>query len=557
MRSLRIVWDASPAWAVACGVCVVVSAVVPIAFLWTMGRVVDVTLDSVGSAGGFDAMTILPSLALFGLALFGSYTAGVVSDWCREELGERLRGHVSGLIHRQMARVSYQTMQSPQFQTKAFRAISGSTQRPVNIFLSTLSLVESLLVFCSMSIWLMRVRWWLPLVVMLAGFPVFAVRVWSTREYYRLYHDQSVDERKMYYYNTVLTQPRYAPEIRLFGLSGVFDRLFDEVRQRVSGTRLAHERISTVRQVLAMALSTLAIMAVFVIVIVLSVSGGLSVGSLAMYLMTIRRAETAATTVSRYSVSLHSQALYVRSLLEFLSLDEGNTNKETFPTGFQSIDVRNVSFSYPGSDRQALCGVSFSIRRGEVVGIRGGNGSGKSTLVKLLCGLLRPSDGSVTIGGVEVSQISPSEISNHVAVVFQDFRPYCTTARENIHFGDVKNETDDIRIRQAAAEADIDGLISSLPDGYDTELGDQFPGSEMFSRGEWQRLAQARVFYSHADIIIFDEAASALDQRARVTMQNNIARLRCEGKTVIVVSHLTDTLSVVDREIALERLTSV
>ncbi len=518
-----------------------------------MGRVVDVTLASVGSAGGFDAMDILPSLALFGLALFGSYSAGVVSDWCREELGERLRGHVSGLIHSQMARVSYQTMQSPQFQTQAFRAISGSTQRPVNIFLSTLSLVESLLVFCSMSIWLMRVRWWLPFVVMLAGLPVFAVRVWSTREYYRLYHDQSVDERKMYYYNTVLTQPRYAPEVRLFGLADVFDRLFVAVRRRVSGARLSHERRSTVRQVFAMALSTLAIMAVFVIVIVLSVGGGLSVGSLAMYLMTIRRAETAATTVSRYSVSLHSQALYVRSLLEFLGLDEERgAESVAFPADFRSIEVDNVSFAYPGSERQALRGVSFSIRRGEVVGIRGGNGSGKSTLVKLLCGLLRPSDGSVKIGGVEVSNIHRGEISNHVAVVFQDFRPYCTTARENIHFGDIKNEADDIRIRQAAAEADIDGLISSLPNGYDTEVGDQFPGSEMFSRGEWQRLAQARVFYSHADIIIFDEAASALDQRARVTMQNNIARLRREGKTVIVVSHLTDTLSVVDREIALD-----
>lgn len=552
IRSLRIVWKSSPTWAAASGVSVVLNALLPLVMLWAMGRMVDATLASVSAAAdGVDVMALMPSLAAFGVALFASYAMSALSDWCTSELGEKLKGRVADMIHSQMSKVDYQTMQSPQFQTEAFRAISGSTQMPVNIFFSTINLVESSLTFCAMSIWLTQVKWWLPLVVMAAGAPVVAVRMWDTRAAYGLYKRLSADERRMRYYNNVLTQPRYAPEVRLFGLTDLFRDLYADIHRRTAGERTGLKRRSMIRQVLASGLSTLAVMTVFVVVIVMAVGEGLSVGSLAMYLMAIRRAETAVGSMSRRSITLHSQGLYVRSLFEFLDLRASRSRKAPFPANFKRIEVRDVSFSYPGSGRRALRGMSFTIGRGEVVGIRGGNGTGKSTIVKMLCGLLRPDSGIVAIDGTAVSDISPEELSRNVCAVFQDFRVYCATAKENIHFGDIRTGAETGKIRAAASAADIDNLISSLPNGYDTELGNEFPGSEMFSRGEWQRLAQARIYFSRAEIVIFDEAASALDPRARLTMQKNIAKLRSEGRTVIIVSHLCETLDAADRIIDL------
>lgn len=516
-----------------------------------MGRMVDVTLASMGSAAEFSMTDVMPALLTFGAALFSTYALNVITDWCTTELGERLRGHVAEAVQEQMTRVSYQTMQSPQFQTKAFRAITGSTSRPVNIYFSALGVVEAFLTFAAMGGWLASVCWWLPLVVLLSGVPVLAVRLWDTSQAYKLYRELSDDERRTHYYNRVLTQPQYAPEVRLFGIADWFRRKYATIHGLTAAARIRHERRSAMRQIVASALSTLAVMVVFVAVIVMSANGGLSIGSLATCLLAIRRAESSVTSLSRRTMSVHSQGLYIRSLFEFLSLREDTGRKADFPADFKTIDVKDVSFSYPESTRQALSGLSLSIRRGEVVGIRGGNGSGKSTLVKLLCGLLKPETGSVSIGGVEVSDMRPEEVSRHVSAVFQDFMAYSATARENIVFGNVEDDESPERVRKAADAANINDIISGLHDGLDTELGNQFPGSEMLSRGEWQRLAQARVFYSKADIIILDEAASALDPGARETLSENVERLRRECKTLIIVSHLSETISLADRVIDL------
>lgn len=521
-----------------------------------MGRVVD---DVLGSGmwedgdvwGGLHG--IAPSLAIFGLALWGGYIVGVLSEWCGDELGERIRGRVSSMTHAQMSRVSFQTMQSPQFQTEAFRAISGSTQRPVNIFLNTLSLAEALITFCAMSIWLMRVCWWLPIIVVLAGLPVVAVNMWDLRKSYKLYMSQSEDERKAQYYNKVLTQPRYSPEVRLFGLWDFFCGLYDSLHHKIAGERLLLERRNVLHQIITITLQSVAVVAVFVIVIFMTIGGGLSVGSLAMYLMAIRRAESSATIVAKRTVALHRQGLYIRSLFDFLDIKESVRNELKFPTDFRSIEIKNASFTYPGSERKAISGVSISIKRGEVVGIAGGNGSGKSTIVKMLSGLLRPDEGSVEVDGVAIADMSRNEVTAHIATVFQDFCTYNVSAADNIHFGDMSHHLDRNRMRQAAKDTDIDQLLTSLPDEYDTPLGAYFSGSEMFSRGEWQRMAMARVIYSQADIMIFDEAASALDPRARATLRNNISQLREAGKTIIIVSHLEETLAMTDRVIELRK----
>lgn len=549
-QALRLVWGASPRGAVACAVCVAMRSALPLVLLWAMGRMVDATLAS------FEALRADPveglrriawPVAAFGAALLATHAARIVADLKTEELGERLRAHVASLTQSQMERIDYQTLQSPQFQTEAFRAISGSTERPARIFATFMGLAQSAIIFCALSCWMFAIGWWLPLLTLAAGAPVVLARVAASRKSFDLYRRQADDERKMAYYNGVLTQPQYAPEVRVFGLWGHFRSAFELVRQRLSSSRLRLARQSAKRQGLAALASTAIIVGVFVCVIARCASGGLSVGALAMFLMTIRRAESAVAEVAHRGVSLHSQGLYVSSLLAFLRQESGGERTGRFPTPFRLLEIRDVSFRYPGSSRQALSGVSFRVGRGEVVGVAGRNGSGKSTLVKLICGLLRPDSGSVRIDGTDVTDIAPAELTAHMTAVFQDFRLYCATARDNIHFGDMATAADEGRMRAAATRAGIDQLIGALPHGYATEIGNQFPGSEMFSRGEWQRLALARALYSQADIIILDEASSALDKEARAGLHSIIDGLRQAGKTVIVVSHSAETLSLADR----------
>ncbi len=548
----QLIWRTSPRLVIINVLLMVVSSVLPLAVLWSIGGLVDGTLDVFREGGeNFSLRPVVAWLIVFGATLFLSSVCGTLSGQYSTELGESLRRTVSQLVHNQVERLSYQTVQSPRFQNDSFRTVSGSTERPVRIFFSAQTLIQSTLTFLSLAIWLARVAWWLPFAVVAAGVPIMVARLWVSRQSYELYKRLSEDERRIRYYNRVLTDPTYLPESRMFGMETFFRTLFGRGLSSLSYARISLARRSTKYEILAALLSVVLSVAVFLIVIMMVAVGGLSVGSLAMYLMAVRRADVAVQGVARHGVGLHSQLLYIRSFFDFLTMKDYEAGEESFPKEFGEIAFSGVSFSYPGSERQAVSGLTFTVKRGEVVGLVGANGSGKSTVVKLLCGLLRPTSGTVKIGGVEVCNIYRDEFTRHVSVLFQDFRIYNVSARENIWFGYTPKPAVDERIREAAIRTDLDDLLSNLPQGYYTKLGNQFEGSEMFSRGEWQRMALARVLYSRAEIVILDEPASSLDSAARQVLKRAVEEMKREGKTVIIVSHIAETLAVVDRVVEL------
>lgn len=559
LRILRfawgLVWGASPRLTLACAALSVLGVAAQLGLLFATGRLIDSALDAFPLVGAepLEAFRRMGGwLAAFVAVMGSSLGISYLKDWADTALAEALRASVSEQVQTRVNSLSYQTMQSPRFRKLAFRAAQGR-ERPVALFSSSLSLFESLLSFVSLSVWLGGLAWWLPLLVVVAGLPLLAARVARSRRSYKLYDEVADDERFVNYYDRVLSMPQYGPEVRLFRLFGYFRQHFESQRASVSGRWIALCRRSAVVGLVASALSTLLSASLFVGIIFLAAAGGLTVGSLAMYLLTVRKAEAAAVAVGNVGVSIHSHSLFVLALYELLTSDFGEPDGKgsvgaLFPESFDAIEVRNVVFSYPSSGRKALDGVSLSVRRGEVVGIAGANGCGKSTLVKVMCGLLRPDEGSVTYGNVDAHTLAPDEIGKHVTALFQDFRVYCVSASDNISFGDISRlYADDEAVRSVAQKVGLASLLDRLADGYATRMGDEFEGSEMFSRGEWQLMAFARVLFSKAEVVFLDEPASSLDPRARQVMLRCVEEMRAAGRTVFIVSHLAETLSVADR----------
>ncbi|MBQ3634560.1 MAG: ABC transporter ATP-binding protein [Bacteroidales bacterium] len=549
-RALKIVWDCSKPLAIANALSVILSALLPLLTLWVMGRLVDESLSAFSADGAaFENPSVRYWLILLGLALFFEAVMMSLTNRLSDVLAERLRLTVANLLHSQMLSVSYQTLLDPAFLTDTFRATSGSTERPIRVFLSTIQLVQTVLTLFAMCIMLCGVEWWLPFVVVAAGLPLVVARLFGSSMAFSHSQSRAADERRENYCNSVLVGQHFAPEVRLFGLQSYFSSLFDAIYLRLSRERIAVGRRNEILHDSCLLISIALIVCVCYYVVTRVGVGTLSVGSLAMYLMAVRRCERGVRdTASRFAL-LHSNSLYIASFFAFLDAPRAlsESRREMFPADYDSVSLSGVSFSYPNSRRHALTDFSIRVTRGEVVALRGSNGSGKSTVVKLLCGLLLPEKGNVRIGNTDVGAISESELSAHVCAVFQDFRLYCVSAADNIWFGDTSRPKDMDRIVEAAKDADIDALFSRLPNGYDTILGNQFEGSEMFSRGEWQKIAIARVMYSDADIILLDEPASSLDELARETLKKCVAKLKSRGKTIILVTHHSATAELADR----------
>jgi ATP-binding cassette, subfamily B, bacterial len=231
---------------------------------------------------------------------------------------------------------------------------------------------------------------------------------------------------------------------------------------------------------------------------------------------------------------------------------EGPETRLSVPPGAlqRVIDVRRLSFRYPGREEPVLCAVSFTIRPGETVALVGKNGAGKTTLVKLLTGLYRPDGGEIRIDDRDLAHYDLPSLRSRIAVVFQDFGRYFLTAGANIGLGRVEAIEDQERIARAAEEGGSASMIARLADGYATRLGKEFGGTDL-SGGEWQKLALSRAFMRDADLLILDEPTAALDVRAETEVYERFRSL-LGSRAGLLISHRFSTVRMADRILVLE-----
>ena len=209
------------------------------------------------------------------------------------------------------------------------------------------------------------------------------------------------------------------------------------------------------------------------------------------------------------------------------------------------IVFHDVSFEYQ-SEEEVLHHISITIPHGQSVALVGPSGGGKSTVCSLIPRFYDVTDGSVTIGGQDVRTVSLKSLRRNIGIVQQDVYLFSGTIRENISYG--KPDASDKEIRRAAQLADLDEFVSSLPDGYDTFVGER--GTRL-SGGQKQRISIARIFLRDPDILILDEATSALDNESERYIQRSLDRLS-KNRTTITIAHRLSTIRDADRIYVIE-----
>jgi len=213
----------------------------------------------------------------------------------------------------------------------------------------------------------------------------------------------------------------------------------------------------------------------------------------------------------------------------------------------QELRVDDLSFRYETGHRDALVGVSLVVRPGEVLGICGPTGGGKTTLVDLMIGLLEPTDGRVTVDGVDVRHHAP-EWQLNLGVVPQMVFLTDESLRENIALGVPRDQIDEDAVNEAVELAQLRGYIESLPDGLDTVVGER---GVRISGGQRQRVAIARALYRRPEVLVFDEGTSALDNTTERELMSALARLRGRH-TILLIAHRLTTVRDADSIIVIE-----
>lgn len=214
----------------------------------------------------------------------------------------------------------------------------------------------------------------------------------------------------------------------------------------------------------------------------------------------------------------------------------------------EEIEFKDVCFTYPRQQNEVLKNISFKISKGECVSIVGLNGAGKSTLIKLLCRLYKPTSGEICVNGININDYDIDSYNKHISCVFQDFKLFGYSIKENI-IPDDGNEDEAIRLINALGMKD---KIDSLKDGINTMLNKQLSddGVEL-SGGQAQKIAIARALYKGSDIVILDEPTSALDPKSEADIYENFNRLT-KDKTALYISHRMSSSTFCDKILVID-----
>ena len=272
----------------------------------------------------------------------------------------------------------------------------------------------------------------------------------------------------------------------------------------------------------------------------------LSISGFSVVLASINSVRDSTLSIAEGFDEMAQMALFFQNLRDFFDYEPKITDGGKDAEEFQSIEFRNVSFTYPDTTKEILKNVSFKINKGETIAIVGVNGAGKSTLVKLLLRFYDANEGEILYNGINVKEYNVASLRNAFATVFQDYKNFAVSENENIMCHECSDEEKKIS-EKALKQSGVWDKIASLPKGADTVLTREFEiDGAGLSGGENQKVSAARLFAREFEIAILDEPSSALDPIAEYKMYENLIDVT-KDKTVIYISHRLSSAVLSDR----------
>lgn len=468
-------------------------------------------------------------------------------------LADRFTNNLSVLLIRSAAKLDLASFEDSSFYDALERARNQANGR--------LSLVESLLAFAqdgvtllSLSAGLVAFSPWLMLLLLAAVVPSFLGEGRLVSLAYSLLYHWTPERRRLDYLRFLGASAQTAKEVKIFGLGPHLAQHYKEVAEGiyVEGRKLGLKR-ATAGSILSL-VSTGGYYAAYVVVLVRTLAGILSVGTLAFLVSAFARSRLCIERMSGSLNDVATQAFHLNDLFMVLDMKPViGFSRDSLPAPRpirDGFEFRDVSFAYPGSNGPVLRNVSFRLAAGERLALVGANGAGKTTVVKLLARLYDPTSGRILLDGVDLREYDVEDLHRLVSVIFQDYVRYELSVRENIGFGDLPSLNDDEKLRRAAFKSGAAEFVRRLADGYDQMLGRRFKGGVDLSGGEWQKLALARAHLRDAELLIFDEPTAALDARAEYDAFVRFADLT-RGRMAVLISHKFSTVRMADRIIVL------
>lgn len=554
-RAFGMIWTAGKVEAFVIFLLMLIQGLLPALILYLSRDVIDMVIAISGTNDqGF--RDVVPLLILLSLATITLQIIGPIFLLMKSILGDKMRRHVTLLVMETANRHPDIThFEDPKLhdQLQRVRHIEGSC---AGLVIDVFGAGSDFWGLISVALLLSLFHPWVPLLLMLCAFPYALAHYRYANLFGIALQFQAPEARKLDYFRNQFLSHENAKDVRIFGLHDFFFGKYWRTFKRILGVLWSVRRREFRCLSLYALLGGASVCVVYILLFRQTIRGALSIGELTAYAGATMLIWTSMSTSLFSFAYIHRTGGFLTHLYDFLKrqpvikMVPKEFAKQT-PRPFQKgIEFRNVSFSYPNTDRKILDNISLNIHPGETVALVGKNGAGKTTLVKLITRMYDPSAGDIHLDNVPIHHYNLEDLRSQMSVVDQDFLKYRLSAQENIGLGNVDRLPELEHIKTAARKAGVD-FIDQLPNGYQTVLSRQFEDGTELSGGQWQKVAIARALTRDAQLLILDEPTAALDVRSEHDIYIRFQELTKE-KTTLLISHRMSTVRMAERILVLD-----
>jgi len=480
------------------------------------------------------------------LAIVGATEGSMLTDRASLSLGVRIATLVANLPTLEHFENSEMLGRLEQL-TGSRRTLAGSTRQLVNLLGQLIRAIGIVVLLATV---------YLPVLVvpLLALVPALSDR-WAARVQQRGTEALAEDRRMLNDLFTLATGADTARELRTYGITDALVARHHDLSQRLRRRTVQIALTSALIEGLGWLLFALGVVGAIVVLVLRAAHGHVSPGSVVMSVSLMRRAQT---QISRSTDTASSFNTSVAAARQLLWLED---HASTFGAGgplaadppsrlTEGIRLQGVSFRYPGSASNApiLGPLDLLLPAGSTVAVVGENGAGKTTLVKLLTGMYSPDSGRITLDGIDLAAIGAARWREQLTAAFQDFQRLNFRLLQSVGVGDLPRVNDTNAVGGALSRAGAQALVSELPDGLETRVGNRFTGGRELSGGQWQRLALARALMRDRPLLtVLDEPTASLDAPTEAALFDRYAEMGARiaalnGGITLLVSHRFSTV---------------
>ena len=507
----------------------------------------DTTSEVINTGGSIK--TIYISLIVYGVVIILAELVNALNNFLYLPFNQKVIGKLMQKVHLKISKIGaieYENASTLDSINKAGMGIN-------HIFNMVFSFIMMMAFFLPyvlfMGIWIFTIKPILAIVIVISMMPCLLTKLVQVSMYANLEDEIAPLRRSCDYYESTICSREYFKETRILGVTNYFKKLYYDTMVVLNKKSLKVAKRACLFDLAGKGTGLAGYLVVLLLFVKALLTGDITAGTFAAIFTAIVKMQEMVGEMINLVGDIGKNSGSINNLLDFIDMPE--TDGETKVNDFcEKIELKNVSFTYPGAKEESLTNVNLTMNKGETVAIVGHNGAGKSTLVRLITGIYQPTGGSVTIDGIPTKDIKPSSLYGLMSGVFQKFQKYQMTLRENVMISNLDTEREDGTLLETLKKADVNIESQSYPDGLETMLSREFDGVDL-SGGQWQRVSIARGINRDSKVIVLDEPTAAIDPIEETKIYKKFKEISDE-RTTVLVTHRLGSARIADRIVVME-----